>query len=108
MMSVFLLGGLSETELSAGLQQCHHHHISQQLLHGCLSLYGPVGGGFADPGGSIVPLYHQSDVWGVQQTRQGRTQPQRQERVHCPPLSVAAYTGSKRKDIYLIRQNLQL
>lgn len=28
------LGGLSETELSAGLQQRHHNHISQQLLHG--------------------------------------------------------------------------
>lgn len=51
------LGCLSEAELSAGLQQRHHHHISQQLLHRCISLDVPVGGRFADPGGIVVSLH---------------------------------------------------
>lgn len=56
------VGRLSEAELSGGLQQRHHHHLSQLFLHGCTSLYGPVGGWFADPGGIIVPLHEQSDM----------------------------------------------
>lgn len=58
----FLLGCLPEAELSGSLQQRHHSHVSQQVLHGCISLNVPLGGRFADPGGIIVPLHNQSAV----------------------------------------------
>lgn len=55
-------GCLPEAELSGSLQQRHHSHVSQQVLHGCISLNVPLGGRFADPGGIIVPLHNQSAV----------------------------------------------
>lgn len=56
-MSVFLLAGLNEAEPSAGLQQRHDHHPSQNLLHRRLTVDLPVGGRFADPRGVIEPLH---------------------------------------------------
>lgn len=55
--SVFLLAGLNEAEVSAGLQQRHDHHPSQKLLHRRLAVDLPSGGRFADTRGDIEPLH---------------------------------------------------